>query len=179
MLAFADRKAASRLVALERRVSQATSAAMIAYHQPTQQRLTTSSTLPPWLRAAQRVAQSLLSVLPTVLMTNSKALGHNVAPFSRVEHVDLLKLSRLGDHVPPRALCGLKMTALLHGWQHGVLPERVLQLDHDLVVVRPAALLQMLEPLAYYDFAGVMEGMSRGWSVPGVACTARACCTSS
>ena len=168
--AYADRAAHARLVAQERSTDASPAgAAVIAYHEmPAALRASRiSATLPPWARAAQRVATALVGVLPTVLVTNSEAAQlrqqGGQQPFSRVVHADLLQLAGLASTVPPRALCGLKVTAVLHGWRLGVLPDRVLMLDHDLVVFRPTVLPRMLDPLAHYDLAGVMEGMSRGW----------------
>ena len=158
--AFVDRSAHARLVALERRTPASSSAAVIAYHELVPPR--DAGTLPVWARAAQRVAGALAGILGTVLFTNSRA-ALDGPPFSRVVHADLLQLAGWGPSVAPRALCGLKITAVLHGWSIGALPEHVLMLDHDLVVVRPRAVLGMFEPLAHYDLAGVMEGMSRGW----------------
>lgn len=161
--AFADRRAHDRLVALEHRESLSPArdaAAVIAYHElksPAH-----GGELPQWARAAQRVASTLLGLLPTVLFTNSRA-ALSSPPFRRVVSVDLLELSGLGKSVPPRAMCGLKITAILHGWSIGVLPSRVLMLDHDVVVMKPQALLRIFAPLSHYDLAGVMEGMSRGW----------------
>lgn len=160
-LQFGDRSAHARLVALERErhISGSSAAAVIAYHETVPSR---DGALPVWARAAQRVATALAGILGTVLFTNSRA-SLDGAPFSRVVHVDLLQLARWDGAVSPRALCGLKMTAVLHGWSIGALPEHVLMLDHDIVVIRPRAVLAMFDPLVYYDLAGVMEGLSRGW----------------
>ena len=160
--AFADRAAFARLAALDYKsamASSSNSAALIAYHET---KPPTTSNTPPWARSASRIASSLRGVLPTFLFTNSHSLP-NGPPFKQVVSADLLTLSKLGSRIPPRALCGLKITALLHGWSLGLLPERVLVLDHDLVIFRPQSLRRALEPLAFYDIAGVMEGLSRGW----------------
>ena len=168
---YADRAAFSRLVALEHGASRDVSdaAALIAYHDrlpggDTARASPSSSAaaLPPWARAAQRIASTLHGVLPTVLITNAQLPTSSLA-FSRVIRANLLQLSRLDPSIPPRAMCGLKLTALLHGWQLGALPERVLLLDHDVIVLQPQLLTRMLDPLRFYDLSGVMEGLSRGW----------------
>ena len=84
------------------------------------------------------------------------------SPFSKVVVVDLLQLSAMKD-VPLCAMCGLKINALLYGWHSSVLPEEVLMLDADVVVLQPRQLLRMFAPIFHYDVAGVMEGYSRGW----------------
>jgi hypothetical protein len=161
---YGDRAAFDRLVRLERTIDVAKgSAAMIAYHDAAPAPHA-HNVLAPWVRAASNVASKLLGVLPTVLVTSSQDSHYlTTPPFSRVLRADLLALSGLGPAVPARALCGLKITALLHGWAVGALPERVLVLDHDIIIIRPRSLLRMLDPLSHYDFAGVMEGLSRGW----------------
>lgn len=149
---------------MERQAAAVNRAALITYHD-LQRRVvegTGSAPMPAWARAVQRVASALSSVsLKTVLMTNVEDSRVD-SIVSHVERVDLLALSALG-RVPPRALCGLKATALLHGWRRRLLPEQVLVLDHDVAILRPTQLLHMFDPLAYYDLAGVMEGVSRGW----------------
>jgi|EP00326_Haptolina_ericina_P004440 hypothetical protein len=76
--------------------------------------------------------------------------------------MDLLQLSGM-KNVPLRAMCGLKVSAVLHGWRSALLPEEVIMLDADIVVLNPIQLLRMFAPLSHYDAAGVMEGYSRGW----------------
>ena len=173
---YADRAAFGRLVARESASASdfSDSAAVIAYHDRTgsggasssggsaSANHHTSQVLPPWARAAERIAHSLHGLIPTVLVTNAHVFSSST-PFSRILRVDLLKTSGLTADVPSRAMCGLKLTALLHGWQVGALPERVLLLDHDVIVMNPRQLVRMLEPLRFYDLAGVMEGISRGW----------------
>ena len=157
---FGDRAAHARLVALERDRNRKydDAAALITYHETTAIATTTtghrrhdgsssSSTLPPWARAAERIALALTGLLPTVLATNSQDVRLRTPPFSRVLRVDLLKLSGLDSAVPARAMCGLKITALLHGWQTGALPARTLVLDHDVILLRPRQLVHMLDPL--------------------------------
>ncbi|KAL1524652.1 hypothetical protein AB1Y20_019539 [Prymnesium parvum] len=135
-------------------------AALIVYHElhPTP---TPAGPLPPWARSAQRTASRLAPLLRTVLYTNAQDERLRRG-FHRVVTIDLLGLARL-RHVAPRALCGLKIFALLHGWSAGELPAEVLLLDADTVVLEPRLLLRMFAPLAHYDAAGVMEGYSRGW----------------
>lgn len=162
-MSYGDRAVFDRLVQREHSMDAASgAAALIAYHEVMKSRATPSTPL-PWARAASRIASGLLGVLPTVLITNSRDRSLTTPPFSKVVQADLLALSGLGATAPVRAMCGLKITAVLHGWRNGLLPERVLLLDHDVIIVRPRGMLRMLSPLQYYDFAGVMEGMSRGW----------------
>ena len=159
-MSFGDRSLFAKLVATEHASSGSSTdaAAVIAYHE-----LRSGTRNAPWARAAVRIASALLRVLPTVLITNSRDDGLTSPPFSKILNADLLQLSGLGTSAPVRALCGLKITALLHGWSMGALPENVLLLDHDVVIMHPRALLHMLDPLRHYDLAGVMEGVSRGW----------------
>ena len=162
-MAFSDRAAHARLVAQEHAAAAAhnasSRAALIVYHDL---RAAQSATLQPWARSALRIAEALEPVLQTVLYTNLEDPRLNRG-FRRVVRMDLLKLSGMHD-VPPRAMCGLKITALLHGWQHSILPEQVLMLDADVVVLHARPLLRMFAPLAHYDVAAVMEGYSRGWN---------------
>ena len=136
--------------------------ALIAYHELYPHR----SELPGWAVAAQRSATALAGVLPVVLMSNSRLLleASVARPFHRAVRIDLLALSGLQFGGQLRALCGLKIWALLHGWSHGVLGAHVLLLDVDVLVLRPAALLGIFDPLVAYDLAGAMEGFSRGWA---------------
>ena len=164
--AFSDRAAVGRLVLKERAAAIAHNAsaraALIVYHDVhTSSSTGASNPLPAWARSAQRISLALSAVLRTVLYTNL-ANDQLDGAFSRVVHADLLKLSGMQD-VAPRAMCGLKIAALLHGWREAVLPEEVLMLDADIAVLQPRPLLRMFAPLAFYDVAAVMEGYSRGW----------------
>lgn len=120
MSSYQDRRAHSRLVARERASSLAhnasSRAALIAYHD-TRAPPSLSNPLPPWARSAQRIALALTPILRTVLYTNL-ADGRLDGPFDLIVRTDLLQLARVRD-LPPRALCGLKTFALLHGWKTG------------------------------------------------------------
>jgi hypothetical protein len=156
---FGDRAAHARLVELERRRSRKydDAAALITYHERSSSGHASRARggsanglpLPAWARAAERVAAALVGVLPTVLATNNHDARLSRPPFSRTLHVDLLQLSGLHNAVPARAMCGLKISALLYGWRTEALPARVLLLDHDVIIQRPQQLLRMLDPLHY------------------------------
>lgn len=65
---------------------------------------------------------------------------------------------------------GVKPQALLSGWAWGVLPEKVLLLDIDIVLMSRQKIWNlhaMLEPLRFYDVAGVMEGYAVPQTPPG------------
>ena len=105
--------------------------ALIAFHN-LQAHRGAQHELPDWAVAAHRSATALAGVLPVVLMTNSPfAADPRVAgPFHRAVRVDLLKSGwtsglDLGGRL--RALCGLKIHALLHGWERGIVGPQVLR----------------------------------------------------
>ena len=78
-----------------------------------------------WAYAAVRTAKCLVGVLDTVLITNrAKEPALTAGPFTRVVQLDVLAESKIKP-VARRTLCGLKIFALLHGWEHGLLPEHV------------------------------------------------------
>lgn len=123
------------------------------------------------LRAAARAATALRrgAGLASVLVSNMPlaAVGAAIGssePFERVMQRDLVQQMGWSATTRPRALCGLKIVALLAGWREGWLPMRVLLLDTDVVVLRPREFVDaVFAPLAAYDMAGVFEGYSRGW----------------
>ena len=78
-----------------------------------------------WAYAAVRTAKRLVGVLDTVLVTNrAKEPALTAGPFARVVQLDVLAAAKIKP-VARRTLCGLKIFALLHGWEHGLLPEQV------------------------------------------------------
>ena len=78
-----------------------------------------------WAYAAVRTAKRLVGVLDTVLVTNrAKEPALAAGPFARVVQLDVLAAAKIKP-VARRTLCGLKIFALLHGWEHGLLPEQV------------------------------------------------------
>ena len=78
-----------------------------------------------WAYAAVRTAKRLVGVLDTVLVTNrAKEPALTAGPFTRVVQLDVLAAAKIKP-VAQRTLCGLKIFALLHGWEHGLLPEQV------------------------------------------------------
>lgn len=104
--------------------------------------------LPGWAVAAHRSATALAGVLPTVLMTNSPlAADPRVArPFHSAVQVDLLQISGLDLGRRPRMLCGLKIHALLYGWERGIVGPQVLL--HTAPRTRPAPHAHSLQPHA-------------------------------
>ena len=104
--------------------------------------------LPGWAVGAHRSATALAGVLPTVLMTNSPlAADPRVArPFHSAVQVDLLHISGLDLGGRPRTLCGLKIHALLYGWERGIVGPQVLL--HTAPRTRPAPHAHSLQPHA-------------------------------
>ena len=125
-----------------------------------------SSSPPAWAAAASRAAGRLDGVLPAVLVANRPPAA-TLPNFARVVRLDVVSVHNLT--LPTRrALCGVKIFALLEGWERGFLPPRVLLLDLDAFVLRPRALLALFAPLSNnYDMVGVMEGYSHGWEDGG------------
>ena len=133
-------------------------AALLTYHDDGS--APSARATPSWEVAAGRTASRLAGVLPAVLVTNAPSV--DPAPFARVVHLDVVKEANLTlpSH---RALCGVKVFALLLCWERELLPAHVLLLDLDAYVMRPQQLLALFSPLSHYDMVGVMEGYSRGW----------------
>ena len=127
--------------------------ALITFHE-LQAHHSAQHELPGWAVAAHRSATALAGVLPTVLMTNSPlAADPRVArPFHSAVQVDLLQISGLdlgGLKIlasRPRTLCGLKIHALLYGWERGIVGPQVLL--HTAPRTRPAPHAHSLQPHA-------------------------------
>jgi len=112
--------------------------------------------------------------IPIYLFTNVPSIDPDIRKnIHRAYQVDLLKESgfeelirRTGD---PKFGFISKAQSLITGWALGVLPEKVVHLDVDVLLVCTSErrdLYSVFEPLKYYDMAGVMEGYSMGSSDP-------------
>ena len=106
-------------------------AALLVYHDISTN--SPASELPGWALAAVRTARALAGTLPAVLTTNSVLTADErlARPFHRIVRLDLMAESGLKGRpaVSNRALCGLKIWALLHGWREGLLGPQVLLLS--------------------------------------------------
>eukprot|EP00607_Mallomonas_marina_P007141 CAMPEP_0182438294 /NCGR_PEP_ID=MMETSP1167-20130531/85657_1 /TAXON_ID=2988 /ORGANISM="Mallomonas Sp, Strain CCMP3275" /LENGTH=337 /DNA_ID=CAMNT_0024631577 /DNA_START=116 /DNA_END=1129 /DNA_ORIENTATION=- len=109
--------------------------------------------------------------LPIFLFTNSETIDDDLRKYITVINVDLMQeaglnklLESTGDSMVG---FGVKPMSLIYGFQKGILPERILYLDVDVIITNSNEsnefnLLHIFDPLQYYDMAAVFEGFAIG-----------------
>jgi hypothetical protein len=106
--------------------------------------------------------------LPIYLITNAQQLDRETrALIHRVYEMDLMAesgLLRLYEETGDIKFgFGTKAYSVIRGWELGIIPDWVIHFDVDITIVsthKKWNLNTMLEPLKFYDIAGVMEGYS-------------------
>lgn len=112
--------------------------------------------------------------IPIYLFTNLKTIDPDIrANIFRVYYVDLLKDAKLDEVIErtgdTKFGFATKAQSLLTGWDLGVLPDKVLHLDVDIILLSTSErrnLYNLFEPLKFYDMAAVMEGYSTSLTDP-------------
>eukprot|EP01041_Mallomonas_annulata_P005410 gene5410-10825_t len=102
--------------------------------------------------------------IPIYLFTNSKEIDPEVKRMLTVINEGGL-YDILEETQDSKVGFGTKPQALIHGFSKGILPDKVLYLDIDVIIADISEefnLMKIFEPLEFYDMAGVFEGFAIG-----------------
>eukprot|EP00607_Mallomonas_marina_P009850 CAMPEP_0182419372 /NCGR_PEP_ID=MMETSP1167-20130531/3834_1 /TAXON_ID=2988 /ORGANISM="Mallomonas Sp, Strain CCMP3275" /LENGTH=572 /DNA_ID=CAMNT_0024594261 /DNA_START=114 /DNA_END=1832 /DNA_ORIENTATION=- len=107
--------------------------------------------------------------LPVYVFTNAREIDPEIRQHVQIVNVDLMVEAGLdkileedGDN---KIGFGTKAMSLIYGFENDILPDKVLYLDVDVIVLQRTEefnLMRTFEPLEFYDFAAVFEGFAIG-----------------